>query len=151
MIFTANIFGWKINMLYITRSWLQLLGCTSCLHYITLNIPEGNYRVTFESLWGPPPESLLRPFVQASSRVYQKYARAFMRTLANLREVWRSLANPQHHIHKHLRDIHQSSGEGPPHSPEFRWRCVLYVVTFKMCPICGHIFTIGQKDFLPNF
>ena len=58
--------------------------------------------------------------IQASSRVYQKHACAFMRTLANLGEVWRTLANPQQHIHENLRDIHQSSGEGTPHSPEFR-------------------------------
>ena len=45
-----------------------------------------------------------------------------MRTLAKSGEVWRTLANPQHHIHENLPDIHQSSGEGPPPSPEFRWR-----------------------------
>ena len=33
-------------------------------------------------------------------------------------------------------NIHQSSGEGPPHSPEFRWRCLLFMrVAFRMCPI----------------
>ena len=34
-----------------------------------------------------------------------------MRTLAKPGEVWRTLANPQRHIHN-LPDIHQSSGEG---------------------------------------
>ena len=59
------------------------------------------------------------PF-QAGSRVHPKHARAFMRTLAKPGEVLRTLANPQHHIHNNLPNIHQSSGEGPPHSPEFR-------------------------------
>ena len=49
-----------------------------------------------------------------------------MRTLAKLGELWRTLANPRRYIHENLPDIHQSSGEGPPHSPEFRWRCLLY-------------------------
>ena len=57
---------------------------------------------------------------QANSRVYRKHARAFMRTLAKHGEVWRTLANPQRHIQDKLRDIHQSSGEGRPVSPEFR-------------------------------
>ena len=57
---------------------------------------------------------------QANSRVYREHERAFMRTLAKSGEVWRTLANPQHHIHENLPDIHQSSGEGPPPSPEFR-------------------------------
>ena len=64
---------------------------------------------------------------QAGSRVYQKLTPAFMRTLAKPGEVWRTLANPQRHIHENLPEIHQSSGEGSPHSPEFRWRCLLYV------------------------
>ena len=64
---------------------------------------------------------------QAGSRVYQKHVRAFMRTLAKLGELWRTLANPNRHIHENLRDIHQSSGEGAPDSPEFRWRRLLYV------------------------
>ena len=30
-------------------------------------------------------------------------------------ELWRrTVANPQGHIHRYLRDIHQSSSEGPP-------------------------------------
>ena len=67
------------------------------------------------------------PYFQAGSRVHPKPARAFTRTLAKPGEVSRTLANPQHHIHENLPDIHQSSGEGPPHSPEFRRRCLLYV------------------------
>ena len=40
-------------------------------------------------------------------------------SLAKSDEVWRTLANPQHHIQENPPDIHQSSGEGPPPSPEF--------------------------------
>ena len=57
---------------------------------------------------------------QAGSRVYQKHVRTFMRTLAKFGELWQTLANPQCHIHENLRDIHQSSCEGAPQSPEFR-------------------------------
>ena len=47
---------------------------------------------------------------QAGSRVYQKQARAFIRTLAN----------PQFtRVQENLADIYQSSGEDPSHSPEF--------------------------------
>ena len=72
--------------------------------------------------------------IQASSRVYWKHARAFMRTLAKPGEVWRTLANPERHIHENLPDIHQTSGEGPSHSPEFRWRCLLYVGGLQNLP-----------------
>ena len=76
--------------------------------------------------------------------VYQKHARAFMRTLAKPGEVWRTLANPQHHIHENLPDIHQSAGEGPPHSPEFWRRCLLYVGGLQNVPnltmhLCCHL------------
>ena len=63
---------------------------------------------------------VLAPKLQAGSRVCRKHVRAFMPTLAKSGEVWRTLANPQRHIHESLPDIHQSSGEGSPHSPEFR-------------------------------
>ena len=62
---------------------------------------------------------------QANSRVFRKHARPFMRTLAKHGEVWRTLANLQRHIQDKLPDIHQSSGEGRPGSPEFWWRCLL--------------------------
>ena len=59
-------------------------------------------------------------------RKYRKHARAFMRTLAKPGEVWRTLANPQRHSRENIPDIHQSSGEGLPRSPEFQRRCLLY-------------------------
>ena len=51
---------------------------------------------------------------QTNSRVYQKQARAFMRTLAKPGELWRTLANPQRHLRENIPGIHQSSGEGLP-------------------------------------
>ena len=66
------------------------------------------------------PESRARSSkIRAGSRVYWKHARAFMRTLAKPGELRRTLANPQQCTHEYSTDIHQSSGEGPPHSPEF--------------------------------
>ena len=45
-----------------------------------------------------------------------------IKILAKSGEAWRTLANPQRPVHDNVPDIHQSesSGEGPPHSPEFR-------------------------------
>ena len=66
---------------------------------------------------------------------------------ANLAEAWRTLANPQRHIHEHLPDIHQSSGEGPPHSPEIR-------VAFRTCPtkacpsLVGRIVEISDSNLM---
>ena len=70
----------------------------------------------------PPIFNLFFPshHCQGTSRVYQKHARVFMRTPPKHGEVWRTLANPQRHIQDKLSDIHQSSGEGPLRSPEFR-------------------------------
>ena len=34
-------------------------------------------------------------------------------------------------VHENLPDIHQTSGEGLPHSPEFRWRCLLHVQKYS--------------------
>ena len=52
----------------------------------------------------------LAPVGQGGSRGDWKYAR----------ELWRSLANPMEHSPEPPVHIHQSSGEGPPRSPEFR-------------------------------
>ena len=44
-------------------------------------------------------------------------------------KLWRSLTNfgePTSRVPAKVPDIHQSSGEGPSHSPEFWWRCLLY-------------------------
>ena len=65
---------------------------------------------------------------------FQGAPEACLRLHANFGEAWRSLANPQHHIHNNLPDIHQSSGEGPAHSPEFRWRCLLHVGGLQNVP-----------------
>ena len=51
---------------------------------------------------------------------FQVIPEACARLHANFGEAWRNLANPQRHTRKNLVDIHQSSGEGPPHSPELR-------------------------------
>ena len=53
------------------------------------------------------------------------------RVHANFGEAWRTLANPQRHIRENLPRICQSSGEGPPPSPEFGF-CM--GVAFRMCP-----------------
>ena len=57
--------------------------------------------------------------------MYQKHARAFMRTLAEPGEVWRILANPQHHIHGTFLTLTRVPAKGPPHSPEFWRRCLV--------------------------
>ena len=74
---------------------------------------------------------------QAGSRVYKKHAPAFMRTLAKHGELWRTLANPERQNHENLPDVNQSSNEGPPHSPEFRWRCPLYEGGLQNVPKTG--------------
>ena len=47
-------------------------------------------------------------------------ARAIKRVPLSALLVWRTLANPQCHVHDDLPEIHQSSGEGAPHAPMFR-------------------------------
>ena len=64
---------------------------------------------------------------QAGYRVYQMRASNFMRTLAKSSKVWRTLADPQRHVHKNHPDIHQSSGEG----------AFCMWVAFRICPIKG--------------
>ena len=65
---------------------------------------------------------------------FQGVPEACRRLHANFSEAWRSLANPQRHIHKNLRDIHHTSCEGPSHSPEFWWRFLLYVGGLQNVP-----------------
>ena len=72
--------------------------------------------------------------IQACSRAYQKHALAFMRTLVKPGEVWRTLPNPQRHIHENLPDVHRSSGEGPPHSPSSGEGAFCTWVAFRMWP-----------------
>ena len=60
---------------------------------------------------------------------------------ANFGEAWRSLANPQRHIQDKLPDIHQSSGEGRPGSPEFRRRCLLYEGGLRNVPKLNESFS----------
>ena len=57
---------------------------------------------------------------------------------ANCSEVWRTLANPQRHIHENLPDIHQSSGEG---SPTFTR------VPGKVPSVCGCDLGVMQAGF----
>ena len=83
---------------------------------------------------------------------------ACTRLLAKFGELWQSLANfgePTSPCAVHLTcdeslpDIHQSSGEGPPHSPEFRWRCLLYMcVALKMWPNPAGL-RAGEKIYRP--
>ena len=71
------------------------------------------------------------PFFRAGSRVYQKHARAFMRTLAKPGELWRThkpyAREPPRHspeFRAKVPHIHHSSGEGA-----FCMR-----VAFRTCP-----------------
>ena len=79
---------------------------------------------------------------QAGSMVYRKHARAFMRTLRKLAEVWRTLANPQRHIHENHLGINQSSGEGfPDIHQSFGEGAFCVWVAFKICPTFSHSYS----------
>ena len=82
--------------------------------------------------------SVFVPFIPIlHSGKFQGVVEACARLHANFGEARRSLANlanQQRHAHENLDDIHQSSDEDPSHSPEFRWRCLLYLGGLQNLP-----------------
>ena len=70
--------------------------------------------------WGTKRSPKIR-LVPGYTRSMRAPSCEIVRSLAKFGELWRA--------HKAIfttTDIHRSCGEGPPHSPEFRWSCLLY-------------------------
>ena len=87
-------------------------------------LPQQQQQPPAEMMWGHEARLSLSLSLSVSLCVCNTVVKvaSHVKTLAKSGEAWQTLANPQRRVHENVPDVHQSesSGEGPPHSPEFR-------------------------------